>query len=303
MNAVDPVLVHFGFHRHPFPAEAGLELAYAGNDSQAPVRRLLARLTRYAGPVTVVGEAGLGKSYLCDWVAALLESRALVVRVNATDLGGARLLPLVAQALDLDPERPAGTSPRVLTARLLALRVSGRRAVLLVDGADALSDGDLEDLRRLDALETARGRLLRVALFGRPGLRERLQTLPQLARRLGPGVRLTPMTRSDLTSYLDHRLAVSRDPLWIDPVFTPAARRRLLRLARGVPGDLDRLASAALYLAAGEGAATVETGHMGTAARALNLGPRWLTLPRLPGFGGPNPLDALLHPLALQARS
>jgi type II secretory pathway predicted ATPase ExeA len=271
----DPVSVHWNLRGHPFPTDPGLDMAFSTGTDRDPTRRLLARLDGNLGPVLVLGPEGVGKTYLARWVAALLRRRDVVLRLSARALDGDGLLATVSRALNLDPDRPAGKTARVLAARLLALGLGGRRVILLLDDAETLTAPDLLDLLRLDRLETGRGRLLRLVLLGRPEAKARVARLSPLAKRLGPGMLLAPLTRENAEAYLTLRLDLVAPPDEnggaAPAPMAPAARRLLVRESQGLPGTLDCLAARALDLAAAEGAARVETTHVKRALRVLGL--------------------------------
>jgi type II secretory pathway predicted ATPase ExeA len=239
----------------------------------------------------------MGKTYLARWVAAVLRRRDRVIRLSARSLDADGLLATVCRALGLDPTRRGGMGARVVTGRLVALGLGGRRVILIVDDAEGLTEQDAFDLFRLDSLVTNRGRLLRMVLLGRPETRARLVVCPSLVARMGATVALEPLSREDGLAYLDQRVEQAQSGTADSALFTAAAKGVLVRESQGVPGTLDALASRALDLALAEGAAQVDTGHTRAALRILG-GPRPSALSHLFSKRGPIHQDPLAGSLA-----
>ncbi|MCF8481028.1 MAG: AAA family ATPase [Rhodospirillum sp.] len=271
----DPLLAHWSLRHHPFPVDPGLDLAFSTGTDRDPARRLIARIHGDPRPTLVLGEAGLGKTYLARWVAAVLRRRDTVIRLSARTLDADGLLATVCRALDLDPHRRGGMGTRVIRARLLAMGLGGRRVILMVDDAEALTERGTLDLFHLDSLETKRGRLLRMVLLGRPEIRIPVTQCPPLRARLGSAITLKPLTREEGATYFNQRLEQALPQATGDQgppsPFTPAAKRLLLRESLGVPGILDTLAARCLDLALADGSPQVETGHARMALRVLGL--------------------------------
>jgi MSHA biogenesis protein MshM len=154
-----------------------------------------------------------------------------------------------------------------LQERLIELAAAGRRVVVIIDEAQALSDQSLEALRLLSNLETETRKLLQVVLFGQPELDERLAQaqLRQLRQRIGFAYRLQPLDAEGVGLYLQHRLAVAGYNG--RPLFGAPALRRLHRASGGIPRLLNVLAHKALMLAYGRGLREVTAAEVTLAVR------------------------------------
>ncbi|WP_413207182.1 ExeA family protein [Rhodospirillum sp. A1_3_36] len=260
-------MAHWSLRHHPFPVDPGLDLAFSTGTDRDPARRLLARIHADPRPALVVGDAGMGKTYLARWVAAVLRRRDRVIRLSARSMDADGLLATVCRDLGLDPTRSIAMPARVLAARLLALGLGGRRVILIVDDAENLEEQDALDLFHLDSLVTNRGRLIRMVLLGRPEMRARLALCPSLMARMGAMVGLEPLRREDCLAYFDQRVEQARTS--DRALFTPAAKDVLVRESQGVPGTLDALAARAMDLALADGAVQVDREHARVALRIL----------------------------------
>src|SRR3990167_7003290 len=189
------------------------------------------------GFIKIVGEVGSGKTLLCRKLLDSLDDSYITTYIPNPDLSPVELRKAFARELGLDPIRWQDQH-ELLTAiyqHLIALHAAGKKVVLLVDEAQALSDDTLETVRLLTNLETESAKLLQVVLFGQPELDKRLsQThLRQLKQRITFSYALPLMNREDLDFYLQHRLSVAGYAQ--GSLFTKKARNLLYRASNGIP--------------------------------------------------------------------
>src|SRR5581483_1932555 len=173
---------------------------------------------------------------------------------------------------------PAGTASAkvlvdLLSRRLLEAHGGGRRTVLIVDEAQNLAPGVLEQVRLLTNLETAREKLLQVILIGQPELARLLArpALRQVAQRITARYHLAPLAAAETRAYIRHRLAVAGRP---DAPFTEAAMRAVHRRSRGVPRLINAICDRALLGAYARGRGRVDARTVRRAAREIAGGGR-----------------------------
>ncbi len=99
----------------------------------------------------------------------------------------------------------------VINQFLLQQVERGNDTVLIIDEAQDLTDELLEQVRLLSNLETDNRKLLQIVLLGQPELRDRLNNprLRQLRQRITVRYHLPPLSRPEVTQYVQHRLQVS----------------------------------------------------------------------------------------------
>ena len=149
---------------------------------------------------------------------------------------------------------------------LLATHAAGGISVLMIDEAQKLSSSVLEQLRLLTNLETNERKLLQIILIGQPELRRKLAKpgLEQLAQRVVARFHLGPLAASDVTPYMQHRLAVAG--LQGAMPFEARALRRMHGLTGGVPRRINVLADRALLGAYASGHSRVSAAVLAKAA-------------------------------------
>jgi len=264
-------LSHFGLDQDPFVNAPRVE-DWCALPSHVDAQRRLARgLAQGKALLSLVGDSGSGKTTL---VRHLLESldearyeASLLVVVPGEP---ARLLRRVARHLGVEDEEAERTETlRNVFDRLVDLDERGRRAVVIVDGAECLSPGqDLDDLRALLGFEHGDAALLSFLLVGGPSLDALLQSDAGLRRRVEIRVRLAGLDRRETGDYVAHRIARVGGQA---AIFAASAVAGLHAASLGLPRLVNTLADNALYEAFVAGHRQVSADDVKRAARDLGL--------------------------------
>jgi MSHA biogenesis protein MshM len=259
-------LGHFGLKEFPFGLTPDTGYFFPGSGAQAALNTLLVALESGEGLIKIVGEPGSGKTLLCRHLLNRLEKAGWAAAyVPNPHLDPEALQRALLEELDAAPE-PGRSLTHALEARLLALAGEGKRAVALIDEAQAAPLETLEALRLITNLETEKRKLLQIVLFGQPELDARLANpaVRQIRGRIAFHDTLTALDASETPAYLMHRTRQAGASM---PLFQPDAARKLHRAGGGLPRLINILAHKALLLAYGEGRAQAQSRHVILAAR------------------------------------
>jgi general secretion pathway protein A len=125
---------------------------------------------------------------------------------------------------------------------------SGKRVIIIVDEAQNLSDGSLEELRLLSNLETEKEKLLQIILVGQPELQKRLHSegLRQLDQRISIRATLRPLTELETSDYISFRLIKAGKG---SAIFDEKAKKLVHKLTGGIPRLINLTASRAMMVA------------------------------------------------------
>ena len=243
-------LSHFGFKEPPFRITPDTEFFFGGANRGATLEALLYAVSHDEGIVKVSGEVGSGKTMLCRVLMERLPADVATVYLANPSLSRDDILIAVADELKLDLGSERSTRVlRSLQDELVRLYAQGRRVVALIDEAHAMPRETLEEIRLLSNLEANRRKLLQIVLFGQPELDEVLDTsdMRQLKERITHSFRLSPMSRTDIESYIEFRLRAAgyRGP---NP-FNSAALRRIASASEGLTRRVNIIADKALLAA------------------------------------------------------
>ena len=231
--------------------------------SLASQRDALARLDRGVrqgrGLLLLAGASGAGKTRVARQLFESLEEEVfeaamLVVLRHRVDADW--LLGRLARQLGVEaPESEREALIAQVYERLAIIHEDGRRAVLIIDGADALVDSEtLHEVCSLVKLEYEDRRLMTVVLVGGESLDAAIASDPQLSHGIDVRVALRPLESEESQAYLQSRIAVAGGPA---ELLLPGSSAALHELAQGSPGRLNILADNALFEAAQAGRSEV----------------------------------------------
>src|SRR5919199_507811 len=237
----------FQLRERPFALSPDPEYLYPSRVHQEALSYLRYGLETQAGFVVITGENGAGKTTPLQTPLRNLDSQTTVGRIVNTMLEPRELLETIMIDFGLDP---AGKSKplllRDLAQYLVDQRLAGRMVLIVIDEAQNLSLGALEELRMLSNLETEKSKLLQIVLVGQPNLRDKLLApeLEQLRQRITVSYHLMPLDAGETANYINHRLrhASIGVPLTFPREATDAIHAR----SRGVPRIINVICDAAL---------------------------------------------------------
>ena len=152
------------------------------------------------GFVLLTGEVGTGKTTICRRLLETLTRNIVVAFIIHPSLSVAELLAAVCDEFGIS--YPKKTNIKGLVDRinsfLLDLNARRKKAIVIIDEAQNLSNEVLEEIRLLTNLETNERKLLQIILIGQPELKDKLAKpeLSQLAQRIVARCHLGPCQRT-----------------------------------------------------------------------------------------------------------
>jgi general secretion pathway protein A len=228
-----------------------------------------------AKPITVlIGEAGTGKSSLIR--AALQSERCRDVQCVYVDnplLTTDDFVRMLALKFNLGTDALASKSVLLnrLETALRERRARGEITALVVDEAQSLSVGILEELRLLANMETPSHKLLPLVLAGQPELAERLERneLRQLKQRITLRCELTPFEVTDTAGYIAGRIKTAGGIA--SRMFTQEAVLLIHERSRGIARSINVICDNALIGAMALGQTRVDRAMVIEVCRDLRL--------------------------------
>src|SRR4029453_4186484 len=226
----------YQMRERPFYVTADPKFLYLNARYREALASLHYGITQRKGFITLIGEAGTGKTTLLKKLLDDLDTTTRTVFVFNTNVTFDEILEYIFGEFDL----PVHNGKRLymlqrLNTYLLDELGRGRNVALLLDEAQDLDYSVLEDLRLLSNLETAKEKILQIVLSGQPELGQKLGNpgLRQLRQRVAVSCRLLPLTREELTEYIQSRLpaAGAADP----KLFARDAEERIFEISTGIP--------------------------------------------------------------------
>ena len=239
---------------NPFNLTPDPKFHYVNASTREAMASILHGIKSRKGFITLIAEAGTGKTTLLKRIVDEIEGETQVVFVFNPGVSFDELLEFICSELGIETHN----AKRLhlldrLNSHLLEQLTKGLNVVVMIDEAQTLEDSVLEELRLLSNLETAKEKILQILLSGQPELEEKLRkpALRQLRQRIGVRATLKPVRIDEMQAYVETRLrsaGAERNDL-----FTPAALKRIWQASKGIPRVINVICDNAMMLAFADG--------------------------------------------------
>ena len=243
-------LDHFALSEQPFGVTPDPRFLYLGPKHRQALTALTYGTELKRGFLTLIAQPGMGKTSLLFQFLEGLRDKARTAFLFQTDGDSRDLMRHLLADLDLDSEGKDLPEMRlILNQFLLREMEAGRPFVLVIDEAQNLDEKVLESVRLLSNFETPWMKLMQIVLAGQPQLAERLAKpeMAQLRQRVSFSIRIEPLTREEVSAYVDHRLWVAGYKS--STLFSVGARTLLAEYSQGIPRNINNICFSAMSLA------------------------------------------------------
>ena len=265
----------FGLADAPFRLTPDPRYLFLSRKHADALAHLKLGLSESSGFVCITGDVGTGKTRLLRaFLTGPVPDTATAYVFNPV-LSPLELLQTINAEFGLRADTDSRTElVGALNRHLLEQRKAGRRAIVVIDEAQALAVEVLEQLRLLSNLETTTEKLLRIILVGQPQLRTLLlhPELVQLNQRITLRWHIGPLSRQETGAYIVHRLSIASQGQ-AGRIFTRAALRLIHRRSGGVPRMINMIAHRAMVAAFADDRRTVGTRSVRQAYREIAVVP------------------------------
>jgi general secretion pathway protein A len=234
----------FGLKEPPFRLNPDLRFLYLSVGHEEALRAIVYGVHQREGLISLVGEAGSGKTLVLRTAMEWLGPKTRVAFISNFQLNFDGLLQLILMELGVQTDK-GGLSKVECIQQLRQFAESqsadGGHVVLMVDEAQHLSVGDLENFRLLTNLETPCRALVQVVLSGGPELEQKLELpeLMQLSDRIAQRRRIRPLKEAEVAAYIGRRLRVGGYE-GASP-FPRGSLRMISVLTNGIPRKINAL--------------------------------------------------------------
>jgi general secretion pathway protein A len=243
------LLEYFGLREQPFGVTPDPRYLYFSPSHAEAFASLIYAIEAKRGFSALIAEPGMGKTSLLFHLLDRMQHSARtaflfqpepdqhgLLRSLLVDLGINRTLQSVSEMHEL------------LNDLLLVESRSGKHFVLVIDEAQDLDDSVLESVRLLSNFETPQAKLMHIVLAGQPALANRLARpeLTQLRQRVSSWAGLSPLSSSECSDYIDHRLKVAGYKG--ADLFPTASKSLIASASRGLPRNINHICFGCLSL-------------------------------------------------------
>jgi general secretion pathway protein A len=268
---------YFGFREEPFNITPDPRFFYANPGHEEAYASLLYGIRQRKGYISLIGEAGTGKTTLLRRVVGGLEKsiRVAFYYYNTT-LTFDEFLDFICTSFGLQVKEGRKLEKIQAIDRFLRERLAeGGTGVLIIDEAHHLADEVLENLRLLSNIELDNHKLLQIVLVGQPELEQKLDRpeLRQLKQRIAISCRLGRLKPQAVEPFIHYRMQTAGCNRY--DVFTPQAIQLIAARSDGIPRIINTICDNSLSAAyqASQQTVSEQVVEKVTAALRLNGSP------------------------------
>jgi general secretion pathway protein A len=250
----------YGFKLKPFALLPQEEFMFLSRQHKTALALLTYSLYNRAMFCVVCGDIGTGKTTLLRYLLSRHEPHISVGMITSTTGTFTELLQWILTEFGLDYRGLDKIGmQQALVAYLRRLEVLSKRAVLVIDEAQALAAEVLEELRLFSNVNAGRTLLLQTVLVGQLSLRDTLRRpdMRQLAQRVAVDYLLTPLDGEQTEAYIRHRLALAAPGK--EHLFTASACAAVYTASGGIPRVINLLCDTALAYGFADQRETIDT--------------------------------------------
>jgi len=243
----------FNLKERPFTLRPDPTFLYLSPEHALALTKLEYGLTGQTGFVVVTGEVGSGKTTLIRRFLKLVGRNTTVGVISNTHAAFGDILEWVFQALGIETDATTSAARYLaFTNYLLEQYEAQRQVVLIVDEAQNLSIGALEELRLLSNVNADSEEIIQIILAGQPELLEKLQhpELRQFAQRVSLHHHLLPLSCTETSRYILHRLSIAGAS---NEIFDVLAMSAIYYFTDGVPRLINSICDMALVYGFAQG--------------------------------------------------
>ena len=236
------------------------------------------------GFTALIAHPGMGKTSLLFDLLEKVHISTRTVFLFQPQLSPEELMRSLLVDLGIcDPGDNVAAMQLKLNDVLLRETASGKKVVIIIDEAQALSEEVLEVLRMLSNFETSSEKLVHIVLAGQPQLADRLSSpsMIQFRQRISIVARLTLFDAAETRLYIEHRLRVAGHKGW-RPLFSEHAYQLIARHSQGIPRNINNLCFNAMSLGCALGKRTINHSIIYDVLRDLDLRPQPIEVAEAP---------------------
>jgi general secretion pathway protein A len=243
---------YFGLKENPFKLAPEPRYLFLSEYHREALNCLIYGIQEKKGFILITGGIGTGKTTICRSLLKSLDDSVETALIFNTAISDLDLLETMITEYGITlagEQRSKKIYIDALNEFLLQKFAAGKNVVLLIDEAQNLSHGVLEQVRMLSNLETERDKLIQIILVGQPELNNALLLLAlrQLNERITVRYELHPLSPQDIHNYIEYRLQVAGGP---GPIrFTPGAYGIIYNFTEGIPRRINAVCDRALLIA------------------------------------------------------
>ncbi|MBN2831552.1 MAG: AAA family ATPase [Candidatus Omnitrophica bacterium] len=261
----------YGLKERPFNVTSDPAFFFLSDKHKEALAHLHYGVSQRKGIIVLTGEIGTGKTTLCRFFLNELNKDIKTAFILNPRFSERELLESIVADFGIASQSKGKFElVRQLNSFLLTESERGSNVVLIIDEAQNLKPGLLEQVRLLSNIETEKEKLLQVVLVGQPELNARLNLyeLRQLRQRVMVRYHILPLEHRQIANYIEHRLNVTGLVGGIE--FSREAIEGIASFSSGTPRLINMICDRALLAGFAAGTKTIDQNIINKCFEELN---------------------------------
>jgi len=238
----------YGLKNSPFNITSDPQFFFESLSHKEALAALIYGIEERKGIILITGEVGTGKTTLCKALLKRLPPEVKTSLILNPYFSEVQLLRAIVEDFGLEIKKRSRLDiVEKLNSFLVNISLSGKNAVLIIDEAQNLANRQLEQIRLLSNLETAKDKLLQIVLIGQPELKEKLNkfNLRQIRQRIFIKHNILPLKEEEVKEYVEYRL---RQAGTTKINILPESYKVIYEFSKGIPRLINMICDRVLLL-------------------------------------------------------
>lgn len=251
-------LDYYQLKTYPFRTNPDPEFLWFGEKHKEALSILKYGILKRDGFLLLTGDVGTGKTSLIRYFLKLIDSSALVATIHDPDMPAIDFFNYLSEEFKLHRVFTNKAEFLIHFKKFLLRAYSEHKSIfIIIDEAQRLNDGHLEEIRLLSNIELDDQKLINIFLIGQSEIEKIL--MDEKNRAIGQRITLSyhiqPLDELETVQYIAHRLKIAGSKRGI---FTVGACGEIFAISGGVPRLINSICDCAMLSGYAEGKKVVD---------------------------------------------
>lgn len=225
----------FSLKIKPFSISPDPNFLFLSERHREAIAHLQHGLQGHGGFALLTGEVGTGKTTICRSLVENMSDDSDIAFILNPALSEVELLSTVCDSFNISyPQNDLNSLFQALSTWLIDNCLNNRHSIVIIDEAQHLSLGALEQLRLLTNIESNNKKPLKVILIGQTELQDKLKEgkFRHLAQSITARYHLLSLSQQESNFYIQHRLNIAGSR---HAIFDKSALQEIFKKCKGTP--------------------------------------------------------------------
>ena len=235
---------YYNFTSMPFEISPDPKFLWLGKKYGEALAAMRYGILASKGFISLTGDVGTGKTTLVNALANRLGDNIIFAKIPDPSLKALDFFNFTAKAFEMNKTfSNKGDFLSHLEVFLNNAYAKGKKVSLIIEEAQRLNPGLLEEIRLFSNIEKPNRKLINILFVGQNEFTDLLKTNKALRHRITVSCRIEPLTETETEKYILHRLKIAGSE---SRIFSPDAVQEVFAFSEGNPRLINIICDLAL---------------------------------------------------------